>query len=95
MKIIITERIAQDGVDYLLNQGFEVDCKFGIQRDDIEIIINGKNARQFASQGQIRSIVLALKMAEGEIIKEDFSEYPVYLLDDVLSELDERRREYV
>lgn len=68
---------------------------FGIQRDDIEIIINGKNARQFASQGQIRSIVLALKMAEGEIIKEDFSEYPVYLLDDVLSELDERRRAYV
>ena len=59
------------------------------------ILINGKIARQFASQGQVRSIVLALKMAEGEIIKEYFSEYPVYLLDDVLSELDERRRAYI
>ena len=68
---------------------------FGVHRDDIEILINKKSARQFASQGQVRSIVLALKMAEGEIIKENFSEYPVYLLDDVLSELDERRRAYI
>ena len=68
---------------------------FGPHRDDLEIKINGKSARSFASQGQQRSIVLALKLAEGEVIKEICGEYPVFLFDDVLSELDERRRKYV
>ena len=68
---------------------------FGPHRDDIEIKINQKSARAFASQGQQRSIVLALKLAEGEVIKEICGEYPVFLFDDVLSELDERRRKYV
>ncbi len=68
---------------------------YGPQRDDIEIKINEKDARYFASQGQQRSIVLAFKLSEGEVIKEIFGEYPVYLFDDVLSELDEKRREYV
>ena len=68
---------------------------FGPQREDIEIKINGKSARKFASQGQQRSIVLALKLAEGEVIKEISGEYPVFLFDDVLSELDDRRRNYV
>ncbi len=68
---------------------------FGPHREDIEIKINGKGARSFASQGQQRSIVLALKLAEGEVIKEMCGEYPVFLFDDVLSELDEKRRKYV
>jgi DNA replication and repair protein RecF len=68
---------------------------FGPHRDDIEININGKSARSFASQGQQRSIVLALKLSEGEVIKEICGEYPVFLFDDVLSELDEKRRKYV
>ncbi len=68
---------------------------FGPHRDDLEISINGKSARSFASQGQQRSIVLALKLAEGEVIREICGEYPVFLFDDVLSELDERRRKYV
>lgn len=68
---------------------------FGPHRDDLEIKINGKSARSFASQGQQRSIVLALKLSEGEVIKEICGEYPVFLFDDVLSELDERRRKYV
>ena len=67
---------------------------YGPQRDDIEIILNGKSARSYASQGQQRSIVLAMKLAEGEVIRELFSEYPVFLFDDVLSELDESRRSY-
>ena len=67
----------------------------GPHRDDIEININGKAARIFASQGQQRSIVLSLKIAEGEIIKELFGEYPVFLFDDVLSELDENRKKYI
>jgi DNA replication and repair protein RecF len=68
---------------------------YGPHREDIEIKINGKAARVFASQGQQRSIVLALKLAEGEVIREICGEYPVFLFDDVLSELDEKRRKYV
>lgn len=68
---------------------------YGPQRDDLEIYINGKEARSFASQGQQRSIVLSLKLAEGEVSREISGEYPVYLFDDVLSELDERRKKYV
>jgi len=68
---------------------------FGIHHDDMEIDINGRSARIYASQGQTRSAVLALKIAEGNIIKEEYGEYPVYLFDDVLSELDEKRKKYV
>ncbi len=65
---------------------------FGIQRDDMEIKIGERDARLYASQGQQRSVVLALKLGEGEVAREVGGEYPVYLFDDVLSELDEARR---
>ena len=68
---------------------------FGPHRDDLKININGKDSRLYASQGQQRSIVLSLKLSEGEIIKEIFGEYPIFLLDDVLSELDSERRKYL
>ncbi len=66
---------------------------WGIHKDDLEIKLNGKNARIFASQGQQRSLALSLKLAEGEICREEFGDYPVFLFDDVLSELDETRRD--
>ena len=66
---------------------------WGIHKDDLEIKLNGKNARIFASQGQQRSLALSLKLAEGEITREEFGDYPVFLFDDVLSELDETRRD--
>lgn len=68
---------------------------FGIQRDDLLFTINGKDAKQFASQGQQRSLSLALKIGEGEIIAAEKGESPVYLFDDVLGELDEDRKNYV
>ena len=68
---------------------------YGPHREDIVIKINGNDARIFSSQGQQRSIVLSLKMAEGEVSRELFSEYPVFLFDDVLSELDEKRQNFV
>lgn len=67
----------------------------GPHRDDIEILINGKNAREFGSQGQQRSAVLSLKLAEASVLKERMGEEPVVLLDDVLSELDVRRQDYL
>lgn len=70
-------------------------CLIGVHRDDIVFEINGCDARQFASQGQQRSLALALKLSEGEIIAEEKGEAPVYLFDDVLGELDEDRKKYV
>ena len=68
---------------------------WGIHKDDIEVSLNGHAARQFCSQGQQRSLALALKIAESEICADDCGEYPVLLLDDVLSELDGSRRKYL
>ena len=68
---------------------------YGPHRDDIEILINGKSARHFASQGQQRSVVLSMKLGEGEVNREISGEYPVFLFDDVLSELDDKRKKYV
>ncbi len=68
---------------------------YGIHKDDLEIMLNGKSARLYASQGQQRSLAIALKLAEGEICKTDCGEYPVFLLDDVLSELDGKRRAFL
>lgn len=86
------ERIFSSSLDREIGAGVSL---FGPHREDIDIRINGRSARSFASQGQQRSIVLALKLAEGEVIKEICGEYPVFLFDDVLSELDEERRKYV
>ena len=68
---------------------------FGTHKDDITVLLNGKEARSYASQGQQRSLSLAMKLAEGEISREDTGEYPVFLFDDVLSELDSARKQYV
>ena len=70
-------------------------CLSGPHKDDLEICIGGVPARAFASQGQARTAALSLKLAEREIHYEDRGEYPVLLLDDVLSELDEKRRNFV
>lgn len=65
---------------------------YGIHKDDIIINLNGKNTRLYSSQGQQRSLALAMKLAEGEICRMDCGEYPVFLFDDVFSELDSIRR---
>ena len=70
-------------------------CLTGAHKDDVEILINGRSARSFASQGQTRTAALSIKLAEREIILQEIGEYPILLLDDVLSELDEKRQEFV
>ena len=70
-------------------------CLTGAHKDDLEIHINGQSARAFASQGQTRTAALSLKLAEREIFLEETGEYPILLLDDVLSELDARRQAFV
>ena len=61
----------------------------------MEILINEKSARLYASQGQQRSCVLALKLAEASLLKEMTDDEPLALLDDVMSELDESRQDYI
>lgn len=67
----------------------------GIHRDDVNFYINGMAARDFASQGQLRSAALALKLSEAEIIRRKNKTCPVVILDDILSELDHVRRNFV
>ena len=67
----------------------------GAMKDDIAINIGGAEAKSFASQGQARTAALAIKLAEREIIRSVMGEYPLLLLDDVLSELDEVRQDFV
>ena len=68
---------------------------YGPHRDDMAVTLNGVSARLYASQGQQRSLSLAMKLAEGEISRESCGDYPVFLFDDVLSELDQTRRDYL
>ena len=75
-----------------MNFGF---TSVGPHRDDIEFLINSMQARSYASQGQKRSIALSLKLSEAEIISEKTGEKPVFLLDDVMSELDVSRQDYI
>lgn len=93
------EKTEQDYIELLshshareIGAGFTL---WGIHRDDIGIEIGGVCARLFASQGQQRSLSLCMKLAEGEICREDCGEYPVFLFDDVMSELDSHRRAYM
>ena len=70
-------------------------CLSGPHKDDLAVLINGREAKLYSSQGQTRTAALALKLAEREIFRNVRGEYPVLLLDDVLSELDPRRQEFV
>lgn len=67
----------------------------GPHRDDFDIIVNGLPLKNFGSQGQQRTAVLSLKLSEIDIIKDETDEYPILLLDDVMSELDNKRKSYL
>ncbi|MFO7975570.1 MAG: DNA replication/repair protein RecF [Candidatus Hydrogenedentota bacterium] len=86
------------GEDHLrvLQETRERDRRYGVthrgpHRDDLELTISGKPARQFGSQGQQRTAALALKLAELRLVCRRIGEYPILMLDDVLSELDTKR----
>ena len=70
-------------------------CLSGPHKDDFEVMLNGVPAKTYASQGQTRTAALSLKLGAREIFCQDTGEWPVLLLDDVLSELDSRRQEFV
>jgi len=70
-------------------------CLSGPHKDDLMVEVDGNPAKTFASQGQTRTAALSLKLAAREIFQQDTGEYPVLLLDDVLSELDPKRQAFV
>lgn len=79
-------------IDKEIEQGFTL---YGPHRDDLDIYTEGKDIKTYGSQGQHRSAVLALKLAQADIIYDDTEEYPILLLDDIMSELDSARRTYL
>ena len=96
------ENAEQSEKDYLklFEEGTERDIacgstQKGVHRDDLSIKINGDHLRQWGSQGQQRTAVLAIKLAEGEMYRQYTGEEPVYLFDDVFSELDAERKKYL
>ena len=70
-------------------------AQVGVQRDDLIISVNGKDARLYGSQGQQRTAALSMKIAQADYIENTKNEYPVLLLDDIMSELDAHRRGYL
>ena len=74
---------------------FTYKTSVGPHRDDLEFKINGISAKNFGSQGQKRSVALSLKLAEAEILKKTTGEYPICLLDDIMSELDPKRQNFI
>ncbi len=90
-KFSLSEMLKANRREDLFNKTTSV----GPHRDDIGIFINDKPARVYGSQGQQRSCAIALKLAEAQILKEKTNEQPVILLDDVMSELDAGRQDYI
>lgn len=86
---LFTKKIAGE-FDFELRYGSTL---YGPHRDDIHFYYQGREATTFCSRGEVRSIVVALKMAEADYIQEKSDDEPVILLDDIFSELDERRAE--
>ena len=83
-----------------LNQDFEKDLavrytQTGPHRDDLKLVVNNLDVRVYGSQGQQRSVALSLKFAEKEILKQKIGEYPITILDDVFSELDDNRNKKI
>lgn len=101
------KKIEKESVDILEKEMLELlkekrnidfKCKFstvGAHKDDFIIYINGLPAKNFCSQGQQRSCVMSLKLAEAEMLKNTYGEYPIMLFDDVFSELDKKRKAYI
>lgn len=85
-------KLLTSNLDFEIRSGC---TQYGVHKDDINITLTGADARAYGSRGQQRSIAIAMKLAEGKLSKEYTGENPVYLFDDVLSELDKERREYL
>lgn len=93
-KATIRPENVEENLDKIVGRElFEKSCIFGPHRDDMVIRVNGRDIRTYASQGQLRTLVLSIKIACIKILEDATGHTPVFLLDDVFSELDHKRKE--
>ncbi len=100
LKIVYKNNVNKNNFEKKLKQNLKRDIIFGstsagVHKDDIEFFINGREVKSFASQGQQRTVSLSTKLAEIKLIEIEKNEKPILLLDDVLSELDRNRQDYL
>lgn len=100
LEVIYNKNVEIDNFENKLNKAYERDRKSGFtsvgpHRDDLIFLVNGNDARQFASQGQQKTVVVSLKLSEIQLIFEEKKDMPILLLDDVLSELDAKRQNFL
>lgn len=100
VKYIVNFGNNKDDYINLIKKSADKDIAYGLttigpHRDDIRILLDGMDAKSYSSQGQQKTIALSLKLSEIKIIQNEIGESPVFLLDDVFSELDEDRKKYV
>lgn len=100
LKIVYEPDVEEDAFAERLSQGQERDIRMkmtgtGPHRDDFSFLADGVDIRRFGSQGQQRTAALSLKLSEIELVKKMTKDTPVLLLDDVLSELDSKRQNYL
>lgn len=96
----VRDKVEREEIEELFRQSENSDMLYGstnigAHKDEIAVLIDGISAKSFGSQGQQRSAALALKLGEAEILKDMTGERPVALLDDVMSELDIHRQDYI
>ena len=89
---VICKRIAEQFFNQRSLEAITGKCNFGPHRDDIEFLINDISVRKYASSGQQRTFILALKMAEMDLLNKTLKVPPILILDDVLAELDINRQ---
>ncbi len=97
LEIVYDKDIGMDEFEQVLKNKISVDLNYtstqtGPHRDDMILLINGMDARKYGSQGQQRTVALSLKIAEIRLVKNIINDNPILLLDDVMSELDSKRR---
>ena len=100
IEIVYDNNVDEEYFRISLRQNLNKDIRFGStsvgpHRDDISFILNGTDIRKYGSQGQQRTAALSLKLSEIKLIKQKVNDNPILLLDDVLSELDEKRQNYL
>lgn len=98
LEIVYDKCIEADDFEKALKEKVLIDLNYsstqtGPHRDDIVFLVNGLDARKYGSQGQQRTVALSLKIAEIKLVKKIINDHPILLLDDVMSELDSKRRE--
>ncbi len=91
----LTENLQEHLKTHYMAELESAQCLTGPHKDDFIVSLNGLPIKSFGSQGQVRTATISLKLAQRELMKKESGELPLLLLDDVLSELDERRQDFV